>query len=59
MVDNNIDGFVEPTLYLWDEAYLIMSDDVFDSFLPSVCKYFIEEFYITAHKENWSEFLLC
>ena len=38
------DGFsyTEPSLHLWDEAYLIIVDDVFDVFLDSVCKYFIE-----------------
>ena len=57
-----IDGFlyIEPTLHLWDEAYLIMMDDLFDVFLNSVCKNFIEYFCIDIHKGNWSEALfLC
>jgi hypothetical protein len=39
MVDY-IDGFLryEPYLYPWDEAQLIMVDDVFDMFLKSFCK---------------------
>jgi hypothetical protein len=33
-----IDGFpyIEPYLYPWDEAYLIMMDDGFDMFLDCV-----------------------
>ena len=34
-------SYVEPSLYLWDEIYLIMVDDISDVFLDSVCKYFI------------------
>ena len=50
-----IDGFsyIEPSLYPWDEAYLIMMDDRFDVFLDSISKNFIEKF----HKGNWSEVL--
>jgi hypothetical protein len=29
--------YIEPTLHVWDEVYLIMVDDVFDVFLDSVC----------------------
>jgi hypothetical protein len=49
MVDY-IDGFlyIEPSLHPWDEAYLIMIDDVFDVFLDLVCKYFIEYFCINV-----------
>jgi hypothetical protein len=38
-----IDGFsyIEPSLHRWDEAYLIIVDDVFDVFFDSVCEYFI------------------
>jgi hypothetical protein len=34
-----VDGFlyVEPSLYPWDEAYLIMEDGVLDVFLGSFC----------------------
>jgi hypothetical protein len=44
MVDY-IGGFlyIEPSLHPWDEAYLIMVNDVFDVFLDSVCKYFNKE----------------
>ena len=37
-----IDGFpyIEPSLHLWYEAYLIMKDDHFDVSLDSVCKDF-------------------
>jgi hypothetical protein len=36
---------------------LIMGDDIFDMFLVSVCKYFIEYFCIHVCKEEWFEFL--
>jgi hypothetical protein len=38
-----IDGFlyIEPSLHSWDEAYLIMVDDVFNVFLDLVCENFI------------------
>jgi hypothetical protein len=54
-----IDGFshVEPSLHPWDEAYLIMVSYCFDVFLDSVCKNFIEYFYINIHKGNWSKVL--
>ena len=37
--------YIEPSLHLWDEAYLIMMDDHFDVFLDSVCENFIEYFF--------------
>jgi len=47
-------------LHLRDKAYLVLMDDVFDVFLDSVLKYFIEYFYINVHKRNLPEiFLLC
>ena len=57
-----IDGFpyIKLSLNPWDEAYLIMMDDLFDVFLDSVCKDFIEYFCIDIHKGNSSEVLfLC
>ena len=52
-VVDSIDGFpyIEPSLYPWDEAYLIMVDDRFDVFLDSVGKNFIEYFCIYVHRE--------
>jgi hypothetical protein len=49
-----IDGFscIEPYLHSWDEAYLIMVNDVFDMFLDSIWKNFIEYFYINIHKQD-------
>ncbi|KAL6052551.1 hypothetical protein STEG23_025301 [Scotinomys teguina] len=41
---------VEPSLHLWDKAYLVMVDNVFDVFLESVCQYFIEYFCIYVHE---------
>ena len=42
-----IDGFpyIKPSLYPWDEAYLVMMDDHFDVFLDPVCEDFIEFFF--------------
>jgi hypothetical protein len=37
-----------------------MTDDHFNVSVDSVCKNFIEYFYINIHEENWSEVLfLC
>ena len=40
---NYIDGFlyIQPSLHLWDETYLIMMDDCFDVFLDSGGKNFL------------------
>lgn len=56
---NCIDGFlyIEPSLYPWDEAYMIMANNVFDVFLDSVCKHFIKNIDIYIHSVNWSEVL--
>jgi hypothetical protein len=57
-----VDGFtyIKPSLYPWDEAYLVMMDDHFDVFLDSVCENFVEYFYVDIHKGHWSEVLfLC
>ena len=45
IVDYN-DGFqyIKPSLYHWDEVYLVMMDDHFDVFLESVCEDFLEYF---------------
>ncbi|KAL6089924.1 hypothetical protein STEG23_027236 [Scotinomys teguina] len=42
--------YVEPSLHLWDKAYLVMVDNVFDVFLESVCQYFIEYLCIYVHE---------
>lgn len=34
--------YVELALYPWDEAYLIIVDDVFDVFLNFVCENFTQ-----------------
>ena len=41
-----IDGFsyIEPSLHLWDKAYLTTVNDGFDALLVSVCKNFIRTF---------------
>lgn len=46
--------YLEPCLNLWDEAYLIVANDLFEVFLDSPCMYFIGYFCIYIHKRNWS-----
>ena len=59
MVDYvNTFSYVEPFLYLWDEANLVMVDDIFDMFLDLVCQYFTEYFCINVHEWDWSVILL-
>ena len=41
-----LDGFpyIEPSLYPWNDTYLVRMDDYFDVFLDSVSKNFFEDF---------------
>ena len=48
-------AYVEPALYPWDEAYLMLMDNLFDMLLQYVCQYFIEDFCIDVHHECWLE----
>jgi hypothetical protein len=41
--------YVEPSLHSWNEVNLIMVYDLFDVFLNSVCKYFVENLCIYIH----------
>jgi hypothetical protein len=34
-------SYIKPPLPLWDEAYLVVMDDLFDVYLDSVCEDFI------------------
>jgi hypothetical protein len=43
---------LESPLHPWNEAYLIVVDDVIDVFLDSVCDYLIPYFFISVHKQN-------
>jgi hypothetical protein len=58
-----IDGFlyIEPSLHSWDEPYLIMMKDHFDVFLIQFVRILLSIFFISIHKENYSEvlFLCC
>jgi hypothetical protein len=47
---------IEPSLHPWDEACLIMVNDVFYVFTDSVCRNFIEYFCIDVRKRNLSEY---
>jgi len=52
--------YIEPYLYPWEEAYLIVMDDRFDVFLDSVYENLIEYFCINMPKGKWPEILfLC
>jgi hypothetical protein len=44
------DGFsyIEPSIHPWNEAYLIVVDDIFDLFLDFVCQCFIGYFYFNV-----------
>jgi hypothetical protein len=54
-------SYIEPTLYGWDEAYLITVNDGFDVFLDSVCKKFLSIFALIFISEVGLKFsfLLC
>jgi hypothetical protein len=39
-------AYVEPSLHPWDEATLVMVNDLSDMLLDLVCYYFIEDFCI-------------
>jgi hypothetical protein len=41
--------YVEPPLHPWEEADLVMVDDLSDVLLDSVCQCFIENFCIDIH----------
>ena len=59
-----IDGFLYTELHLhpWDEAYLIMADNILDVYLNSVCENFISQkwseilFLIRVTVVSWKEF---
>jgi hypothetical protein len=40
---------VEPPLHPWDEANLVMVNDLSDVLLDSVCHYFFEDFCINVY----------
>jgi hypothetical protein len=48
--------YVKPSLHLWDEADLVMVDDLSDVRLDSVCHYFIKIFAPMFIKEISSPF---
>jgi hypothetical protein len=41
--------YVEPSFYPWDEAHLVIVNNLFAILLDSVCHYFIEDFCIDVH----------
>lgn len=49
--------YVELSLNIWVEVYLILVHDLFIVLLDSAFKYFIENFYIYVHKVNWFEII--
>jgi hypothetical protein len=46
-------AYVGPSLCPWNETTLIIVYDLLNVLLNSVCKYFIENFYIYVHQGNW------
>jgi hypothetical protein len=48
-------SYIAPSLHPWDEAYLILMDDVFYVFLDSVCEYFVDYCCFNIHNRNLSE----
>jgi hypothetical protein len=42
-------AYVELLLYPWDEAYLVMVNDLSDMLLDSVWHWFIEDFCLDVH----------
>jgi hypothetical protein len=50
--------YVEPSLHPWDEADLVMVDDLSDVLLDLVCHYFLEDFCIDIYERNWPVVLL-
>lgn len=44
--------YVGPSLLLWDEVYLVMENDVFEVFLDSEFKHFVEYICINVHEGN-------
>lgn len=49
--------YADPSLYLWDEGYLIMVDGLFNVFLDLVCKYLTDNLCSDVHQGNWSVIL--
>jgi hypothetical protein len=47
-----VDGFlyIELSMHSWDKAYLSMMNNILDVFLDSICKNFIENFFINVHE---------
>jgi hypothetical protein len=42
-------AYVEPPLHPWDEAYLVVVNDLSDVLLDLIWHYFIEDFGINVH----------
>jgi hypothetical protein len=49
-------AYVEPPLHPWDEADLVVVNDL--SVMLLVCHYFIEDFCINVHEGDWPIVLL-
>jgi hypothetical protein len=43
-------AYVEPPLHPWDEADLVVLNDLSNMLMDSVCHYFIEDFCIDVHE---------
>ena len=47
-------GYVELSLWPWDESILVTVYDLFYVLLISICWYFVENFFIYIHQGYWS-----
>jgi hypothetical protein len=47
-------SYIEPSLNLWDDAFLIMVNGLFDVLVVGFSLYFIENFYIKVHEGYWT-----
>jgi hypothetical protein len=50
--------YIKPSLHSWDEANLVMVNDLSDMLLHLVCHYFIEDFCIDVRYGDWPIVLL-
>jgi hypothetical protein len=50
--------YVELSLHPWDEADLVMMNDLSDVLLELIWHYFTEDFCIDVHEGDWSTVLL-
>jgi hypothetical protein len=50
--------YIEPPLHPWEEANLVVVNDLFDVLLDLVCHYIVEDFCIDVSQGDWPIVLL-